>query len=316
MNRSTGRRRKASGSSSLRRRDPGHLGRSTGREGSASRDRRPNTGRDGTKPGGRNVKVAILSGVGLAGLVGGLLYIGTTAFFGFALVVIMLAQAEFYRAARRAGHHPAPALGLVAGVLILMEVFTNDQSAAALVLFATLACSFLWYMGFESRHNLLINVGITMFGIVYIPLLGSFVGLLLSRPDGAEVTIVTLAAVAVYDICAYAGGSMFGRRPMAPSISPNKTWEGALMGTVGTVVVILALAPLLGPWNLGQAAILGGLISVVAPVGDLVESMIKRDFGIKDMGSILPGHGGALDRIDAMLVAVPTSYLCLGLFGL
>ena len=316
MSRSTGRRRKASGSPSLGGRHTGHVRRSTTPGGSVPRGRRPNTGRDVTKPGGRNVKLAILSGVSLAGLVVGLLYIGTTAFFGFAFVVIMLAQAEFYRAARRAGHHPAAALGLVAGVLILMEVFTNDQSAAALVLFATLACSFLWYMGFESRHNLLVNVGITMFGIVYIPLLGSFVGLLLSRPDGTEVTIVTLAAVAVYDICAYAGGSMFGRRPMAPSISPNKTWEGALIGTLGTVVVTLALGPLLGPWNLGQAAILGALISVVSPVGDLVESMIKREFGIKDMGSILPGHGGALDRIDAMLVAVPTSYLCLGLFGL
>jgi phosphatidate cytidylyltransferase len=318
MTRSTGRRKKASGSASSRRRYAGHGRRSSSRAGRAGgpSGRRPNRERESTKARGRNLKLAILSGVGLAGLVVVLLYVGPTAFFGFAFVVIMLAQAEFYRAARRAGHHPAAALGLVAGVLILLEVFNKDQSAAALVLFATLACSFLWYMGFESSHNLLLNVGITMFGIVYIPLLGSFVGLLVARAEGRGITAVTLAAVAVYDICAYAGGSMFGRRPMAPSISPNKTWEGAGMGTVGTVVTTVVLGPLLGPWNLGQAAILGALISVVSPIGDLVESMIKREFGIKDMGSIVPGHGGALDRIDAMLVAVPTSYLCLELFGL
>jgi phosphatidate cytidylyltransferase len=314
MVRSTGRRRRVSGQSGAGR--SGHSMRVPGRGSHAAADRGPSPGRDGQNARGRDLRLAILSGVSLGGLVVGLLYMGAEAFFGLVVIVVMLAQAEFYRAARRAGYKPAAALGLVAGVLILLEVFTKDESAAALVLFATLVCSFLWYMGSDLRHNLLTNVGITMFGVLYIPLLGSFAGLLALRADGRGVTIVTLAAVAVYDICAYAGGSMLGRRPMAPSISPNKTWEGALVATAGTVIVALALGPALGPWNLGQAAILGVLIALVAPVGDLVESMIKRDLGIKDMGSILPGHGGALDRIDAMLVAVPTSYLYLELLGL
>jgi phosphatidate cytidylyltransferase len=244
------------------------------------------------------------------------LYAGARPFFGLVFVVVMLAQIEFYRATRRAGHNPATALGLVGGVVLLLAVFLIGESAAAVVLFATLASCFLWYMASDVRTDLVTNVGITMLGVIYIPLLGSFAGVLASRPDGRGVTIVAIALAAAYDIFAYAGGSMFGRHKMVPSISPNKTWEGAVIATVTTVLASLVLAPMLGPWSLTQAAVLGVLMAVVAPLGDLAESMIKRDLGIKDMGTIIPGHGGALDRIDAILFTVPTTYLSLRLFGL
>jgi phosphatidate cytidylyltransferase len=288
------------------------LTRSSSRRGKASG--RPSA--RAPKKAGRNLKLAILSGVSLGALVVGLLYVGVEAFFGLVFVVVMLAQAEFYRAARRAGHNPAAALGLVAGVILLLGVFNYGEAAAAPVLFALLVCTFIWYLAVEVRLNLLTDVGITMLGVAYIPLLGSFAGLLAIRPDGRGVTIVTLAAVAAYDIFAYAGGSMVGRTPLAPRISPNKTWEGAAVATLATVAVTVGLGPRLGPWSLGQAAILGALIALVAPVGDLLESMMKRDLGIKDMGSIVPGHGGALDRIDAMLLAIPSCYFSLKLFGL
>lgn len=283
---------------------------------------RPNEGPGGQAPsagrrrgGGRNLKLAILTGITLAALVVGLLYLGSEAFFGLAIVVIMLAQAEFYRATRNAGHNPATALGLIGGAVVLVGVFLSGQAAAGLALFATLAACFVWYMSFETRANLVANVAITMMGVVYIPLLGSFVGLLSRRPDGRGVTIAAIGAAAVYDIFAYAGGSKLGRHPMAPSISPNKTWEGAAVATLATVAVAFFAGPALGPWTPVEAALLGLAVSVVAPLGDLVESLIKRDLGIKDMGTIFPGHGGALDRIDAILFTAPAVFFSLQLFG-
>lgn len=267
------------------------------------------------KGAGRNLKLATLTGVTLAALVVGLLYVGAEAFFGLAVIVIMLGQAEFYRATRNAGHNPAAALGLIGGAVVLAGVFLNGPSAAGLALFATLAASFIWYMSFPTRVNLVTNVAITMMGIVYIPLLGSFVGLLSQREDGRGVTIAAIGAAAVYDIFAYAGGSKLGKHPMAPSVSPNKTWEGAAVATLATVAVAFFAGPALGPWTAVEAALLGLAIAVVAPLGDLVESLIKRDLGIKDMGTIFPGHGGALDRIDAILFVAPTVWFSLQLFG-
>lgn len=267
------------------------------------------------KGSGRNLKLAILTGVTLAALVVGLLYLGAEAFFGLAIIVVMLAQAEFYRATRSAGYNPAAALGLIGGAVVLVGVFLNGPSAAGLALFATLAACFAWYMSFPSRANLVTNVAITMMGVVYIPLLGSFIGLLSRRPDGRGVTIVAIGATAVYDIFAFAGGSKLGRHPLAPSISPNKTWEGAAVATVATVAAAWFAGPALGPWTPAEAAVLGLVVAVVAPLGDLVESLIKRDLGIKDMGTIFPGHGGALDRIDAMLFVAPVVWLSLQLFG-
>ncbi len=278
----------------------------------------PAAPRPGTPPrkgAGRNLKLATLTGITLATLVVGLLYLGAEAFFGLAIIVIMLAQAEFYRATRSAGHNPATALGLVGGAVVLIGVFLKGPSAAGLALFATLAACFIWYMSFPTRANVVTNVAITMMGIVYIPLLGSFVGLLSRRPDGRGVTIAAIGVAAVYDIFAYAGGSKLGRHAMAPSVSPHKSWEGAAVATVATVMVANFAGPALGPWSAVEAALLGLAVAVVAPLGDLVESLIKRDLRIKDMGTIFPGHGGALDRIDAILFVAPTVWFSLQLFG-
>ncbi|MBW3591918.1 MAG: phosphatidate cytidylyltransferase, partial [Actinobacteria bacterium] len=149
-----------------------------------------------------------------------------------------------------------------------------------------------------------------------IPLLGAFVGLLALRPDGRALTVMAIGAAAVYDIFAYAGGSKLGKHKLAPAISPNKSWEGAAVATAATVGAWVLVGSALGPFSVAQAAIVGAAISIVAPLGDLFESMVKRDLGLKDMGTILPGHGGALDRIDAMLFVVPTVYFLLEVFGL
>jgi phosphatidate cytidylyltransferase len=155
-----------------------------------------------------------------------------------------------------------------------------------------------------------------MLGVAYVPLLAAFAVLLLTRPDGVGLVITLIGGVAAYDTLAYFAGRAFGRRRIAPSISPGKTIEGTIGATLGTVVVMAFAAPRLGPWDIGQAAILGAAVCVMAPLGDLFESLLKRDLGIKDTGVLLPGHGGALDRIDAILFCAPAVYASLQVFGL
>jgi phosphatidate cytidylyltransferase len=112
----------------------------------------------------------------------------------------------------------------------------------------------------------------------------------------------------LYDIAAFAGGSFFGTRPLARTISPRKSWEGALVGSALTLVFAIAIVPNIDPMSLARSVGLALLVAIFAPLGDLAESLIKRDLGVKDMGTILPGHGGILDRIDSALFVVPAAY--------
>jgi phosphatidate cytidylyltransferase len=257
----------------------------------------------------------------LAALLLGLLFIARGAFFGLIFVVLLLAQSEFYAAARKGGHNPATALGLVAGAVLLAAAYLRGESAAALVIPLFVVFLFVWYLSATppnppGRPNVMADIAVTLLGVVYIPLLGSFVALMVKRADGPGVVVATIGATAVYDVLAFAGGSLWGRRPLASAISPHKTLEGFGFATVALVILGTVIAPLLGPWNLAQALVFSLTICVAAPLGDLFESMIKRDLGIKDMGSIFPGHGGALDRIDAILFTAPAAYLSLRVFGL
>lgn len=265
--------------------------------------------------GGRNLAAAIVTGLALAGILLGLLYTGPLPFFILAFVVIIVAQAEFYSAARRSGYRPATALGLAAGAVMLVGSFTEGEGAAGLVIFLTLFFSIIWYLAFEPKRGLVAELSVTMLGVLYIPLLGSFAALLArDRPPG--VVVAMIGAAAVYDVFAYAGGATLGRRPIAPAISPRKTIEGAGIATVAMLIIGPPIATLLGPWSYLQGLAFIAMTCVAAPVGDLVESLIKRDLGIKDTGMIFPGHGGALDRIDAILFTAPVTYLSLRLFGL
>ncbi|MDQ3991195.1 MAG: phosphatidate cytidylyltransferase [Actinomycetota bacterium] len=145
-----------------------------------------------------------------------------------------------------------------------------------------------------------------------MPFLASFALQLLRLPGpaGRDVLLAVVGLTVLYDVCAYAIGSVWGNRALAPSISPRKSWEGVIGATLVLLVVGLSLLPLLDPFR-NQPAITVGLalvIAVAATFGDLVESALKRDLGVKDMGSILPGHGGILDRIDSLLFAAPAAW--------
>jgi phosphatidate cytidylyltransferase len=148
---------------------------------------------------------------------------------------------------------------------------------------------------------------------VYVPFLGGFAALLAAAPgDGHLRVLVTLAAVVLSDTGGYAAGVSFGKHPMAPTISPKKSWEGFAGSVVWTGAGSAVALPLLlsgAVWWHG--AIFGIAVSVASVLGDLGESLIKRDLGVKDMSNLLPGHGGLMDRLDSILLALPTAYAVL-----
>jgi phosphatidate cytidylyltransferase len=265
---------------------------------------------------GRNLKVAAAAGLTLGALALATIFLGRGPFFAFAIVMILLAELEFYFAVRRGGYDPAIALGMIAGGVLMVGAYFRGETAIPLVLFMSLLFTFIWYMTGGTTSNIVNSIGVSVLGVAYAPLLGAFAGLMLRRGDGRGVVLATIGAAVFYDVFAYAGGSRWGKHPLAPSISPKKTVEGAAIATVAILLLGTFIAPQMGPWNYPQAFVFAALVCLFAPIGDLIESRMKRDLGIKDMGALIPGHGGSLDRLDAILFSAPAAYLSLRIFGL
>jgi phosphatidate cytidylyltransferase len=177
----------------------------------------------------------------------------------------------------------------------------------------------LWYLVGPQRDRPVVNIAVSMLGLLYIGFFVSIVGLIVrGNPGtgsdgkrGVALVVGAIIAAAAHDIAGLFIGKNLGRVPVAPEVSPNKTIEGLIGGIVVSMLVAaiygFMVEPLKG--NTPVIVVFALVVGLLAPLGDLVESMMKRDLGIKDMGSILPGHGGVLDRIDAMLFVFPGVYL-------
>jgi phosphatidate cytidylyltransferase len=257
---------------------------------------------------GRNLPVAIVTGLALAGIFFTCLFWRPAAFFVLAAAAILLAQYEFYAALTRRGYRPATALGVAGGAVVLAGAYWRGPQALSFGLVLTLIGSFLWYLVDANRDNVVTNIAVTVLGVAYAPMLGAHAILIRSLPQGIELEIAFIGAAAFYDIGAYASGSFFGKHKIAPAVSPSKTWEGAIGATIFVFGMSLLIGPHLGPLDVGTSALVALAASLLAPIGDLAESMLKRDLDTKDMGTLLPGHGGALDRIDALLFVAPAAY--------
>ncbi|MDF3051622.1 MAG: phosphatidate cytidylyltransferase [Pseudonocardia sp.] len=238
------------------------------------------------------------------------------------------------RAGRNLGS--AIAVGLALGAIILVPLLTGRQSFVAVlaaapavatrelrdalrrragidVPFAATALGCLvWRMRAGAAHYLR-DISAALFTAVYVPLFCSFAAMLTVAPDGLGRVLTFMLCVVASDVGGYAIGVLVGRHPMAPSISPKKSWEGFAGSVIaGMVTGVLTVTLLLdGPWWAG--VLTGALLVSSATLGDLVESLVKRDLGIKDMGRLLPGHGGLMDRLDSMLPTAVVAYFVLGL---
>jgi phosphatidate cytidylyltransferase len=266
---------------------------------------------------GRNLPLAIITGVGLAALLLGALVLSKPLFVLFVLAVVLLAVTELIQVLRARATRPAAAVIYPMSVLLLVGAYLKGPAALSFGMMLTVLASFAWYLVDRGRTEVTRNVAATDFAVLYLPFLAAHLPLVVARADHYVGAVIGYALlVVVYDTAAYATGATIGRHPLAPHISPNKSWEGAAGATVLTLVVGAFVLPLWEPWTLPSGLTLAAVACVVAPLGDLSESMLKRDLAVKDMGSILPGHGGMLDRIDALLFMAPALYYVLALFSL
>jgi phosphatidate cytidylyltransferase len=264
--------------------------------------------------GGRDMSTAVATGVGLLVLALILFKIGPAAAMVLVTAVVVLCAAELFGALQRGGYQPATLLGLVATAGLVTGAYWKGEAALPLVLGLTTVFTLLWYLVGVTRSSPTMNAGVTLLAVLQVGLLGSFAALILQLPNGVGVLLGVILATATNDIGALLVGQQVGRAPVAPEVSPNKTVEGVVGGAVVSIVLTTLLIGMvfkLTPWDTGSAALLALCVAVAAPLGDLAESMIKRDLGIKDMGTVLPGHGGLFDRFDGLLFALPVAfYLC------
>ena len=245
-------------------------------------------------------------------MVGGLPYF---LFIGFLLV----AASWEYMNMMRAVEVQTPRVFLLALVLVLIVVRAFFEAAAATTLTLAVMALMAWHLWQyeQGRERAATDFGVSVSILVYIGWVGSYLVLLRGLPNGGWWLILSLFCVWMADTGGYMIGSAYGKHKMSPRLSPHKSWEGYIAGLFSAVLIGAYLAfcfTMWGPLNLQiwQGALLGLLVGTLSPLGDLGKSMIKRMAGFKDSGNLIPGHGGAFDRIDSWIWASVIGYLVIG----
>jgi phosphatidate cytidylyltransferase len=259
---------------------------------------------------GRNLPVAIASGVVLAAAIIISLAFWSPAFMLIVAAAVVVATWEMHRGfLTRDIDIPQEPL-MLGGVVMVVVAYLFGAPALVTATAVTALVTMLWLLR-RGVPGYVQNATASVFTLIYLPFLGSFVALILAEDQGAKDVIVFIAVTAASDIGGYAAGVLFGKHPMAPVISPKKSWEGFAGSAVTCVVVgyLLVVYLLDGDWWVG--VILGVIAVVMATLGDLCESVMKRDLGIKDMSQVIPGHGGLMDRLDSLLATAAPIWLVL-----
>jgi phosphatidate cytidylyltransferase len=263
-----------------------------------------------TPRAGRNLPAAIAVGLAMAAVSIASLFVVKPLFLVVVLVVGALGVYELAQALGTRDIHVPLVPVLAGGAAMLVGSYVGGTEALSAAMALTMLACLLWRLG-RGQAGYVADVTAGVFVVAYVPLLGSFVVLMLAEADGAWKVATFIAVTVASDVGGYAAGATLGRHPMAPRISPKKSWEGfagsMIAGVVtGALMVSLALD---GGWAVGL--LLGACAVCLATLGDLGESLIKRDLGIKDMSSVLPGHGGMMDRLDSLLAVAPVAWLVL-----
>ncbi len=283
---------------------------------------RPDRGDSGTQPrpigNDRNLSSAVIVGLVLVVLFVGTSFVGPAAVMALVMVVLAIAALEFFTQTSNRGLGAPMVVGVVACVAAPIAAYYMSHLAIAMVVVFAFIAGAVSLVGSNDDHSgAVTSLGTLMLGVVYIGLLGSYAGMILrmstlsaALPNiGTDTLFIAVFAVAANDIGAYFVGSAIGRTPLKESISPNKTVEGVIGGTIATFCVVVILGLQSGTWDsLMEWIMLAAVVSIAAPIGDLLESVLKRSLGVKDFGTVLKGHGGVLDRFDGVLLSLPTVY--------
>jgi len=225
-----------------------------------------------------------------------------------AAVIIGVATLELASSLQKRGLRPATLVALVACTMMPIAAYNYGTESYPVFFALVTIVSMLWFLWEITPGRPLPSVASTLLVFAYVGGLGGFAGLLLAGNDGVGLILGVALCVIAYDVVGFFVGSQFGHTAIAPKVSPNKTVEGTIAGMVAAVLVGAVVAGQIAPWTPGKGAVLGVLAAIGAFVGDLGESMLKRDLGLKDFGSLLPGHGGVLDRFDSLLFCLPIAY--------
>jgi len=216
----------------------------------------------------------------------------------------VLAAFEFYRMVNTSGVSPLTYFGLIWTLLFILSPHFNYDFLIPFLLTSAVILSLIWLLLLPQKEGAFVGWAWTIAGILYVGWLLSYFVALRGLDAGRDWVFFTLFTTFGSDTAAFFTGRTWGRHYLAPNISPGKTWEGAIAGVLGAIIVSLALTTLFSlPLGYGHAIFLGLLVSILGQLGDLVESLLKRNMGVKDSGKLLPGHGGVLDRIDSVVFA-------------
>ena len=276
----------------------------------ATGDGVPPTGAPSSGRAGRDLRAAIGVGLGLGAVILLALFIWRPAFLVVVGAAVLVAIVELSRALNAGGFRPPLVPVLVGAVAMVALAWTRGPTGLMIAFLFTVLAVVLWRLA-EGPTGYFQDTASGVLVALYVPLLAGFAVLLLVPSDGAARVLIFIATVVCNDVGGYAAGVLKGKHPMAPSISPKKSWEG-LGGSI--IACMLVATPVLwltfhGPWWAGL--VFGVAIAASATIGDLAESLIKRDLGIKDMGHLLPGHGGIMDRLDSLLPSAAVAWLLL-----
>ena len=262
---------------------------------------------------GRNLPVAITVGLCLGGLAILTLFTVKVTFLAVIAAMVGIALWELTRAAAQR-RVKVPVIPVAAGGAVALALSYWKGERAVLACFAiTVIVIFAWRLR-GGAAGYLRDVSAGVFALAYLPLSACFVGFMLIPHDGPRRVLVFLILTVCSDVGGYFAGITLGRHPMAPAISPKKTWEGFAGSAFACLLGGGVSLPALLHGAIWQGILLGAAVLAAAALGDLAESMIKRDLEIKDMGTVLPGHGGILDRIDSLLITVPVVWILLLVF--
>lgn len=270
---------------------------------------RRDTGAAKKQRGGRNLFLATVVGLALFGIVAGAAYYSPQLYTAVIYLLCIAAYPEWKRALARQGRVISLIPITAATIGMGISTWYTGREGLIIALLVGAGGTIAWRLVDEWIEDTLHDALANVLTLVWIPFLGSFVALLIQSHDGWIRVLIFLAAVVGNDTGGLFTGIAFGRRPLAPRISPKKTWEGAIGGVVVGTALATAVAYVLMDhrWWIGTLVGIGATIAAI--FGDLVESALKRDIDIKDMSQVIPGHGGVLDRMDSALFAGPVAYV-------
>ena len=269
--------------------------------------------------GPSDLTMRVVTGLALVALLVGAIILGGFWLWLFVLGAVIVALGEFYATVRRQGFAPVSLFGLLGGLGAFSAIYLaegNTPLAIAGAVGMTLVATTFWY-AVVPRRNPLINAAVTVFGMAWVAGLMAFSVPIVLAPRHQQLILALALATGLFDIGSYFIGRAIGKHKLAKVLSPKKTLEGLLGGVAAAIAIGAGLTYI--DWfgfELRDGLLLGAVVSLAAPLGDLAESMVKRLLNTKDMGAILPGHGGLLDRIDSFIFTVPACYVLFLWLGL